>query len=118
MLDHRTILARLDHERRTLVHQGEIKNSLPNLSRLRTIDHSRHHVIFSSLTAETAEAAITREIAHHQNLNAPFEWKLYAHDTPPDLLDRLRTHGLEIGPVEAVLILDLTHPPAWIFEPT
>src|SRR3954465_11918380 len=104
MLDPRAILARLDPERRTLLREGEIKDSPPNLARLRTIDHSRHHVIFSSLTAETADAAITREIAHHQNLNAPFEWKLYAHDTPPDLMDRLRHHGLEIGPVEAVLI--------------
>jgi len=118
MLDQQTILARLDHERRTLVHQGEVKDALPDISRLRTIDHSRHHVIFSSLTEETADAAIAREIAHHRALSAPFEWKLYAHDNPPDLIDRLRHHGLDIGPVEAVLILDLTHPPAWIFEAT
>jgi hypothetical protein len=116
MLDRPAILARLDHERRTLAHQGEILDSLPHITRLRTADHSRHHITFSALTPESADAAIAQEIAHHQDLNAPFEWKLYAHDTPLDLLDRLRNYGLDIGPVEAVLILDLTNPPAWIFE--
>jgi hypothetical protein len=116
MLDQRPILARLDHERRTLARQGEVLDSLPHITRLRTADHSRHHISFSALTEETTDAAIAREIAHHRALNAPFEWKLYAHDTPPDLLDRLRQHGLDIGPLEAFLILDLTNPPAWIFE--
>ena len=50
-------------------------------------------------------------------MNVGFEWKVYAHDTPADLLDRLREFKFEIGPCEAVMIFDLSTAPAWISGP-
>ncbi|MDB5353807.1 MAG: acetyltransferase [Phycisphaerales bacterium] len=108
------ILDRLDAERRSLKRDGEVLEILPNITRLHSADGSRHQIIFSSLTPEIADSAIARQIAHYRELNVEVEWKAYAHDGPPDLLDRLAKQGCEIGPLEAVLALDLQSPPAWI----
>src|SRR4051812_15195613 len=91
------VLRRLDEERRTLARDGEIIDILPNITRLRAADKSHHNIIYSSLSADTADAAIDREIEHHRQLEAAFEWKVYAHDGPPDLIDRLRRRGFEVG---------------------
>jgi len=108
------IRSRLDHERRLLARDGEVLDVLPAVTRLRAADASWHSVPFSSLSAQTANAAIAGEIEHHRRLGAAFEWKLYAHDRPPDLAQRLRRSGFEVGPREAVLVCDLTIPPPWM----
>jgi hypothetical protein len=115
-MDRLAILARLDAERRCLARDGEIVEILSDVIRFSSTDHSHHAIVFSSLTAQTADAAIRREIEYHRRLNAPFEWKLYAHDQPPDLLQRLVRHGLEPGPREAVMTIDLADAPHWIEE--
>jgi hypothetical protein len=108
------ILGRLDHERQHLQPEGTILESAGPVTRLRAADGSHHTVIFSCLTPDSADAAIEHEIQHHRALGVPFEWKLYAHDTPPDLLARLRSRGFEIGEQEAVLVYDLTQRPPWL----
>src|SRR5689334_24760406 len=49
----------------------------------------RHWVIYSKLTEATADDAIEREVAHHRRLGVGFEWKVFSHDRPPDLTERL-----------------------------
>ena len=110
----REVLRRLGEERRTLAPHGTALEALPSVTRLHAADGSHHTVIYSRLGASDADAVIAREVAHHRALGVPFEWKVYAHDGPADLLDRLVRHGFEIGPVEAVLALDLGEPPAWV----
>ncbi|HZL38034.1 MAG TPA: GNAT family N-acetyltransferase [Tepidisphaeraceae bacterium] len=104
------LLQLLDHERRSLARGGEILTLLPSITRLRSADGSHHNVIFSSLAAADADAAIRQEIEHHQRLGVGFEWKLYSHDRPADLLDRLGRFGFKIGLREVVLIYDLSQP--------
>ena len=104
----------LDQERRHLARDGEVLDVLDAVTRLRSHDGSRHGVTFSSLSAGSADAAIRGEVEHHRRLGVGFEWKLYSHDAPPDLLRRLSAHGLEAGPCEAVLVCDLGDPPAWV----
>jgi GNAT superfamily N-acetyltransferase len=111
------LLARLDAERRTLRRDGEVIETLPHVTRLRPDDAAYHCVTFSSLTPDTADAAIAEQIAHYRALHAPFEWKVYSHDQPPDLLARLARHGFAIGPKEAVLTLDLAPPAPWMGDP-
>ena len=108
------MLRRLDEERRTLAHDGATLDVLPSVTRLRAADGSHHTVIYSRLDESDADEAIAREVAHHRTLGVPFEWKVYAHDGPADLLERLARHGFEIGPREAVLACDLEQPPEWI----
>jgi hypothetical protein len=40
-------------------------------------------------------------------LGEVFEWKVYSHDQPSDLLTRLRGRGFKIGEEEALMVLDL-----------
>ena len=116
-MDRSVILARLDHERRRLARHGEVVELLPSVTRLRGADGSWHLVAWSSLAAETADDAIEREIDHHRRLGVSFEWKVFGHDAPPDMLERLRRHGFEVGPREAIVVFDLSWPQPWAAGP-
>lgn len=109
-------LTLLDRERKTLERDGDAIDVLPSVTRLRAATGEHHEVIYSSLTAETADDTIDAEIRHYSALCTGFEWKVYGHDGPADLLDRLRRRGFEVGPLEAVLVLDLREPPSWVEE--
>lgn len=113
-MDRQAVLNRLDQERRNLARDGEILELLPVVTRGHTTDCTHYWIIHSSLTAETADAAIAQEIEHFRRLSLGFEWKLYAHDAPSDLMNRLARQGLEIGPQEAVLVYDLSRPADWM----
>jgi hypothetical protein len=110
------LLARFDHERRHLARDGDRHQLLSSITRLGGADGSWHSVSWSSLTADTADQQIVQEMEHHRRLNVPFEWKLYAHDAPADLMERLRRHGFRIGEREAVLVFDLGEPAPWADE--
>ena len=97
----------LDHERRHLAYAGEVLEQFPALTRARSTDGASHRIAWSALAPDTADAAIAAEIEHHRRLGVAFEWKLYAHDAPANLRDRLRVHGFSIGPREAVMVFDL-----------
>jgi hypothetical protein len=116
-MNRRTILHRLDSERRSLIREGESLEILPNMTRVRSADGSHHHISHSALTCENADAVIGQEVAHYRALGVEVEWKAYGHDSPPDLLARLARQGFAIGPAEAVLVLDLESPPAWVKAP-
>ena len=115
--DRASILARLDHERRHLARDGETIEMLPSATRLGAADGSCHSVAWSLLSPETADEAIVQEIDHHRRAGVPFEWKVYGHDVPADLIERLRRHGFEVGAREAVLVFDLSEPRPWADEP-
>jgi hypothetical protein len=110
------ILARLDRERRSLCRDGEVIEVLPNVTRLRPADGAYHAVVYASLTPGRVDAEIAEQLAHYRRLGAAFEWKVYSHDRQADLLARLSSAGFTVGAKEAVLVLDLCDPPAWIGE--
>ncbi|MFD5201362.1 GNAT family N-acetyltransferase [Streptomyces sp. NPDC058375] len=57
------------------------------------------------LDATGADAAIEAQIAHYTARGLPdFEWKLYSHDRPADLGDRLRAAGFVPDPPETLLV--------------
>ncbi len=60
-------------------------------------------VIYSRLDEESADAAISAQIARFQSIPQDFEWKVYDYDPPKDLIERLRRRGFEIGHPEALL---------------
>ena len=115
-MDLRLIRDRLDHERRTLVRDGETIEISPHVTRLRAPDGAYHVLIYSWLTSETADFVIAEQVKHYRALGAGFEWKVYAHDPPSDLRDRLARHGFAVGPLEAVLVLDVRTAPGWVEE--
>ena len=99
------IRQRLDDERRYLARDSRATHTLPRLTRAEMGE--RGLIIWSSLNPDEVDEAILREIEFHRQANVPFEWKLYSHDRPPELLDKLKRHGLSAGPLEAVMVYDL-----------
>ncbi|MDX3527895.1 GNAT family N-acetyltransferase [Streptomyces sp. ID05-39B] len=61
-------------------------------------------VVWSDLSAADADAAIAGQIAYFGGLGRDFEWKLYGHDRPADLGDRLAGAGLVPEPQETLMI--------------
>jgi len=115
-MDRRVVLERLDFERRTLVYDGMIKEELAGVTRGRLVNGAQHWIGYSALNDQTAEGAIAREIEHHRRLGVAFEWKLFGHDRPGDLKQRLEGHGLRVGECEAVLVYELRSGGGWIDE--
>jgi hypothetical protein len=74
--------------------------------------HRRSCVIYSRLSADNVEAVIEEQIGYFNALGHGFEWKVYSHDTPPDLKERLIARGFALDETEAILMLDLEELPA------
>jgi GNAT superfamily N-acetyltransferase len=75
-------------------------------------------VIYSRLDEAGVEAAIREQVAYFEGIGQDFEWKVYDYDTPPDLKERLATHGFELEDPDAIMVLDLEEAPETLFRPT
>lgn len=118
-MEPQALLALYDQDQRITVEwPGQRREVVDPVIRL--IDPQRQHsfVLYSKLSADNADAVIAREKAYFRALGHSFEWKLFAHDTPPDLKDRLAAAGLEIvEPAEAIMVLDLDTVPDLLAGP-
>ncbi len=74
-------------------------------------------LLYSNLTAENADQVISDEVAYFESIGHSFEWKLYSHDSPPDIIERLRQRGFEIDHPETILVLDMQGLPSILTEP-
>src|SRR5256885_1116141 len=113
-MDLLAIRQQLDVERRTLIRPDERVEILPHVTRVQR--DTQHEISFSNLTADNADAVIAEQVRHYRRLNVEVEWKVFAHDQPADLLQRVVAHGFQQGPAEAVLALDLRDAPDWVFD--
>lgn len=77
-------------------------------------DGSWSTVVWSSVTEGDADEVIAAEIAR---ATGSLEWKLYSHDRPADLSDRLKAAGLRPDPVETVLVADIAELDLPVAEP-
>lgn len=77
-------------------------------------------VLWSDLSAATADAAIAAQIERFARLGQPWEWKHYSYDQPADLPLRLAAAGFFPEPAEALLVAEIadlpphTPPPAGV----
>lgn len=67
-------------------------------------------VIYSDLRGDSADAAIAAQIDYFTALGRPFEWKLFDHDQPRDLGERLRHAGLRPEDVKTLVARDVSLP--------
>lgn len=74
-------------------------------------------VLYSELDGENADAAIESQVAFFRALGQPFEWKVYDHDRPADLRERLLAHGFVAGKPDTIMVLDLEAAPAALLAP-
>ncbi|MFI8520626.1 GNAT family N-acetyltransferase [Streptomyces sp. NPDC085481] len=70
--------------------------------------HAWNGVLWSGLGAYDADAAIAAQIRHFRAAGRSFEWKLYAHDGPADLAERLLAAGFTAGERETVMVAEAT----------
>ncbi|WP_406130803.1 GNAT family N-acetyltransferase [Streptomyces sp. NBC_00989] len=66
--------------------------------------HGWNGVLWSDLDQADADAAIAEQIAYFTALGRDFEWKLYGHDLPTDLGQRLSAAGFTSEPQETLMV--------------
>jgi hypothetical protein len=109
------VLSLLDAERRALLREGETLEQLQNVTRSYSND-SDHMIIYAKLSPRNADRIIAEQKEYYRQRRIAVEWKVYGHDTPADLLQRLERHGFLVGPLEAVMIYDLTKHADWMSD--
>ncbi|NEK60210.1 GNAT family N-acetyltransferase [Geodermatophilus sabuli] len=90
--------------RRPVAGVGERAEVGERLTRLVGTQSAWTTVVWSDLSEADADRVIAAEVARSEG---PLEWKLYSHDRPADLPDRLRAAGLRPEPAETVMVADL-----------
>jgi GNAT superfamily N-acetyltransferase len=74
-------------------------------------------VVYSRFSPQEAEEIIENQINYFNRLRRSFEWKVYSHDQPSDLLARLQSRGFKIGEEEALMVLSLDKLPSALLAP-
>ena len=74
-------------------------------------------IVWSDLDASTVDLAIAEQIARFAPLGRDFEWKLYTHDRPADLGQRLVAAGFRPEAEEALLVADAVELPTEVALP-
>ncbi|MFD5014335.1 GNAT family N-acetyltransferase [Streptomyces chartreusis] len=106
-MDHAAVLALFDRDMREGAQPDGPDARVERVGRIvRQVssEHGWNGVVWSDLDAAGADAAIGEQIAHFSGLGREFEWKLYGHDLPVDLGQRLRAAGFVGRPEETLMI--------------
>ncbi|MGV9533215.1 GNAT family N-acetyltransferase [Streptosporangium sandarakinum] len=64
-------------------------------------------VLWTDLDETTVDAAIAAQTLFFGSLGHGFEWKLYGHDRPAGLGERLRAAGFAAEPAETVMVAEI-----------
>ena len=116
-MDEVAILRQLDVERQTVADSYGRLERTPYVVRSFGIGHRWAGILYSRFSHSETEAIVDAEIGYFTGLNYEFEWKVYSHDEPPDLLARLRNRGFRIGDEEALLIRDIRELSPFLIAP-
>lgn len=111
-MDEAEILRRFDAELRRAPVQADPAyrvEQLPDVTRIVGPGPGVHDnfVQWSRLDAASADAVIAREAAFFAGQGRSVEWKLYGHDAPADLGQRLEAAGFVPEELETLVALDL-----------
>ena len=74
-------------------------------------------IIYSQLGEGNVEESIREQVAYFEGIGQGFEWKVYSHDKPSDLKERLGSHGFVVEEQEAIMVLDLEESPRILMQP-
>ncbi len=117
-MDIQDILALYDQQQRIdIEYPGMRKDVSPHLVRFVRPAPGMSHIQYSCLDEANVEAVIQDQIGYVTQIGQPFSWKVYDHDTPADLRDRLAAHGFQPDELEGVMVLDLTEVPSSLLQP-
>lgn len=118
-MEHQELLALYDRELRIEIEYPEAcKEVLPHVVRFVRPAPGMNFVLYSDLAGTDPDAAIREQIAYFRPMNQPFSWKVFTHDRPADLADRLVTHGFQPDDDPgAIMVLDLSEVPTTLLAP-
>jgi len=117
-MDIQEILTLYDQEQRIDIdYPGMQKEVSPQIVRFVRPAPGMSFILHSRLDKTNVDAIIQTQIDYFRDMNQPFEWKVYDHDTPSDLKERLVAHGFELEDPDAVMVLDLQSVPPALLEP-
>ncbi|MER6283312.1 GNAT family N-acetyltransferase [Streptomyces sviceus] len=109
-MDHVAVLALFDRNMREGAQPdgpGARVERVGRVVRQVAAEHGWNGVVWSDLDEASADRAIAEQIAYYTGLGREFEWKLYGHDLPVDLGERLRAAGFTPGPEETLMIAEV-----------
>jgi GNAT superfamily N-acetyltransferase len=109
-MDHVAVLALFDRDMREGAQPdgpGARVERVGGVVRQVAAEHGWNGVVWSDLDASSADKAIAEQIAYYTGLGREFEWKLYGHDLPFDLGQRLRAAGFTAEPEETLMIAEV-----------
>ena len=113
-MDPEEILAAYDQQQRVAYEYPDMrKEILPHVTRHLRPAPGLSLILHSRLDKSNADQVIQEQIADFTQLKLPFTWKVYRHDQPPDLGERLAAAGFEpdSDPPDAIMVLDLQETP-------
>jgi hypothetical protein len=108
------ILALYDQKQRIAIeYPGTIKEITPHVVRFTRPAPGMNFILYHSLDGADSAAVIAEQVAHFAPLGQPFTWKIFAHDGPAGLAERLIEAGFVADDDPGmVMVLDLAADPA------
>jgi len=112
------ILALYDQQQRIEIeYPGTCKEVLPGIVRFTRPAPGGNFILYTHLDEDNVDDEIQKQIAYFSQFDQPFEWDVYDHDTPANLLSRLVASGFQPDEPGAVMALDLQDAPPTLLEP-
>ncbi|MDX3524238.1 GNAT family N-acetyltransferase [Streptomyces scabiei] len=109
-MDHAAVLALFDRDMREGARPdgpGARIERVGGVVRQIGFENGWNGVVWSDLDEAGADAAIAEQIRYFSGLGRDFEWKLYGHDLPVDLGQRLRDAGFTAAPEETLMVAEV-----------
>lgn len=113
------IIALFDQDqRREVTYPGMRREVTPEVVRHIHVSGSGDGmIIFSQIDENNADEIIREQVTFFESIGQDFEWKVYSYDRPPDLKNRLESHGFVTEDSETLVVLDLEEAPVSLWEP-
>ena len=110
-----------DQDQRVNVTYPDTRREVVNgviVRHIQTSGRQQGWVLWSQLTADTVDNVIEEQLTYFKDMGREFEWKVYSHDQPADLKDRLAACGFELRePADAIMVLDMHTLPDTLNQP-
>jgi hypothetical protein len=105
-------------QRKDVKHPSMRREVIPPVVRyINTSSHGEGVVLYSQLDEANVDQVIREQVGYFESIGQDFEWKVYDYDRPPDLKERLESHGFIVEDAEAIMVLDLEEAPGILSQP-
>lgn len=84
---------------------------------VRYLSSNWNGIVYSRFSSEEADQIIGEEIDRFSRLGGTFKWKVYGHDEPRVLLEKLAKRGFKQGDEEALMVASTADLPEALFRP-